>query len=70
MFICCSFSILRSPCYIYFLTGLSTYVSGANKSIYAPEPFDVGRFLEVDIFSTGQKVLVTTDGPIGPGEYH
>ena len=44
--------------------------SGANKSIYAPEPFDVGRFLEVDIFSTGQKVLVTTGGPIGPGEYH
>ncbi|XP_057507324.1 stomatal closure-related actin-binding protein 1-like [Actinidia eriantha] len=41
-------------------------ISGANKSIYAPEPFDVGRFLEVDIFSTVQKVLVTTGGPIGP----
>ncbi|XP_057467106.1 stomatal closure-related actin-binding protein 1-like [Actinidia eriantha] len=41
-------------------------IAGANKSIYAPEPFDVGRFLEVDIFSTGQKVLVTTGVPIGP----
>ncbi|CAL5416718.1 unnamed protein product [Camellia sinensis] len=39
---------------------------GANKSIYAPEPFDVGRFLEVDVVSAGQKVAVTTSGPIGP----
>ncbi|KAH7853308.1 hypothetical protein Vadar_001032 [Vaccinium darrowii] len=41
-------------------------ISGANRSIYAPEPFDVGRFLEVDVFSNGQKVVVTTTGPIGP----
>ncbi|XP_028124447.1 stomatal closure-related actin-binding protein 1-like [Camellia sinensis] len=41
-------------------------ISGANKSIYAPEPFDVGRFLEVDVVSAGQKVAVTTSGPIGP----
>ncbi|KAL6988069.1 Stomatal closure-related actin-binding protein 1 [Sarracenia purpurea var. burkii] len=41
-------------------------ISGANKSIYAPEPFDVGRFLEVDVISNGQKVLVTTAGSIGP----
>ncbi|XP_052176765.1 stomatal closure-related actin-binding protein 1-like [Diospyros lotus] len=40
------------------------FIAGANKSIYAPEPFDVGRFLEVDIASNGQKVAVTTTGPI------
>ncbi|THG08410.1 hypothetical protein TEA_015068 [Camellia sinensis var. sinensis] len=41
-------------------------ISGANKSIYSPEHFDVGRFLEVDVVSAGQKVVVTTSGPIGP----
>ncbi|XAR69537.1 hypothetical protein NMG60_11001166 [Bertholletia excelsa] len=41
-------------------------ISGANKSIYALEPFDVGRFLEVDIVSNAQKVTVTTSAPIGP----
>ncbi|KAF7116629.1 hypothetical protein RHSIM_RhsimUnG0018400 [Rhododendron simsii] len=41
-------------------------IKGANRPIYAPEPFDVGRFLEVDVFSTGQKVVVTTANPIGP----
>uniref|UniRef100_A0A5B7AGK3 Stomatal closure-related actin-binding protein 3 n=1 Tax=Davidia involucrata TaxID=16924 RepID=A0A5B7AGK3_DAVIN len=41
-------------------------ISGANKSIYAPEPFDVGRFLEADIVSNGQKVTVMTAGAIEP----
>ena len=41
--------------------------SGANQSVYAPEPFDVGRILQADIISNGQKVTVTTDGPIDPG---
>ncbi|KAJ6426010.1 hypothetical protein OIU84_026564 [Salix udensis] len=36
---------------------------GANKTFYAPEPFDVGRVLQVDIVSNGQKVIVTTSGP-------
>ncbi|XP_022872079.1 stomatal closure-related actin-binding protein 2-like [Olea europaea var. sylvestris] len=39
-------------------------VSGANKFVYAPEPIDVGRVLQVDIVSNGQKVSVTTSGPI------
>ncbi|KAJ6304284.1 hypothetical protein OIU77_018033 [Salix suchowensis] len=30
-------------------------ISGANKTFYAPEPFDVGRVLQVDIVSNGQK---------------
>ncbi|KAJ6870329.1 stomatal closure-related actin-binding protein 2-like [Populus alba x Populus x berolinensis] len=41
-------------------------ISGANKTFYAPEPFDVGRVLQVDIVSNGQKVIVTTSGPIEP----
>lgn len=41
-------------------------ISGANKSIYAPEPFDVGRILQADIVSNGQRVTVTTIGPIEP----
>ncbi|KAH8485834.1 hypothetical protein H0E87_027320 [Populus deltoides] len=41
-------------------------ISGANKTFYAPEPFDVGRVLQVDIVSHGQKVIVTTSGPIEP----
>ncbi|XP_047320775.1 stomatal closure-related actin-binding protein 3-like [Impatiens glandulifera] len=41
-------------------------ISGATKTVYAPEPFDVGRFLEVDIISNGQKFYVTTVGAISP----
>jgi len=48
-------------------------ISGANKSIYAPEPFDVGRVLQAEIVSNGQKFRVTTTGPIdtaaGLGSY-
>ncbi|XP_073151049.1 stomatal closure-related actin-binding protein 3-like [Henckelia pumila] len=39
-------------------------ILGANKSVYAPEPIDVGRVLQVDIVSNGQKICLTTDGPI------
>ncbi|GLT95718.1 hypothetical protein SLE2022_133840 [Rubroshorea leprosula] len=39
-------------------------ISGANKSMYAPEPLDVGRILEADVISNGQKATVTTDGPV------
>lgn len=41
-------------------------ISGANKSVYAPEPFDVGRILQVDIISNGQKSEVTTAGHVDP----
>nr|AFK36560.1 unknown [Lotus japonicus] len=36
-------------------------VSGADKSIYAPDPFDVGRILQVDIVSNGKKLTLTTN---------
>lgn len=35
-------------------------ISGANKSIYAPDPLDVGRMLQVDIVSNGKKLTLTT----------
>uniref|UniRef100_A0A251TER3 Putative transcription elongation factor 1 n=1 Tax=Helianthus annuus TaxID=4232 RepID=A0A251TER3_HELAN len=38
----------------------------ANKSVCAPEPYDVGRILQVDIISNAQKSIVTTDCPIQP----
>ncbi|KAL8213717.1 hypothetical protein R6Q57_003166 [Mikania cordata] len=41
-------------------------ISGANKSVYAPEPFDVGRILQVDIISNGQKSTVTTACTVQP----
>lgn len=40
---------------------------GAIKSVYAPEPFDVGRVLQVDIIYEGQRLTLTTAGPIDPG---
>ncbi|KVI08108.1 hypothetical protein Ccrd_013523 [Cynara cardunculus var. scolymus] len=42
-------------------------ISGATKSIYAPEPSDVGRYLEVDVISDGQSVTLTTSDSIEPG---
>ncbi|KAF8104667.1 hypothetical protein N665_0170s0042 [Sinapis alba] len=39
-------------------------ISGANQSVYAPEPYDVGRVIQADILCNSQKFTVTTDGPI------
>lgn len=39
-------------------------ISGADKSVYAPEPIDVGRVLEVDIVSNCLKASLTTVGQI------
>ncbi|KAK8588845.1 hypothetical protein V6N12_023258 [Hibiscus sabdariffa] len=48
-------------------------ISGANKTMYAPEPLDVGRFLQAEILSNGRKISVTTANPIdsaaGLGSY-
>ncbi|CAI0374584.1 unnamed protein product [Linum tenue] len=42
-------------------------ILGAEKPIYAPEPLDVGRVLQVEVVSNGQKVSsVTTAGHIEP----
>ncbi|CAL5357265.1 unnamed protein product [Camellia sinensis] len=41
-------------------------VRGATKSVYAPEPFDVGRILQAEIILDGQKITLTTAGPIDP----
>ncbi|CAI0439915.1 unnamed protein product [Linum tenue] len=42
-------------------------ILGAEKPIYAPEPLDVGRVLQVDVVSNGQNISsVTTAGHIEP----
>lgn len=41
--------------------------SGATKPQYAPEPFDVGKNLHVEIVLGDKKILLTTTGPIDPG---
>lgn len=35
-------------------------IQGANKSTYAPEPLDVGKFLQADILSSSQRISVST----------
>ncbi|XP_071723710.1 stomatal closure-related actin-binding protein 2-like [Rutidosis leptorrhynchoides] len=41
-------------------------ISGANKAMYAPEPYDIGRVLQAEVFSNGQKFTVSTAGLIEP----
>lgn len=55
-------------CLVY-LCYLKCYptLSGANRTVYAPEPFDVGRVLQAEVCSNGRKVTVTSSGPINPG---
>lgn len=53
---------------LHELLNCFSILSGANKSVYAPEPFDVGRILQADIVSNGQKDTLITAGPIGPGQ--
>lgn len=60
--------------YISYLVPALSYVvqffdlTGANKSIYSPEPLDVGRILQADIMSNSQRIMtVTTIGPIEIG---
>jgi len=45
---------------------VSLHFSGAIKSIYAPDPSDVGRILQVDIVSNGKKLTLTTN-PVQAG---
>lgn len=42
-------------------------MTGATKSVYAPEPCDVGRILQADILTNDQATTVATSGPIDPG---
>lgn len=40
---------------------------GATKSVYAPEPCDVGRILQAEISANDQTTTVATSGPVDPG---
>lgn len=50
-----------------FISHSTITTTGAIKSVYAPEPFDVGRILQADIILEGQWLTLTTAGPIDPG---
>ncbi|QCD86190.1 Stomatal closure-related actin-binding protein [Vigna unguiculata] len=39
---------------------------GATKSVYASEPFDVGRVLQADVISESEHLTLSTVGPIDP----
>ncbi|XP_034689081.1 stomatal closure-related actin-binding protein 1-like [Vitis riparia] len=45
---------------------ITFYFVGAIKSVYAPEPFDVGRVLQADIVLDGYQITLATAGPIDP----
>ena len=53
--------------HFYLCLSYNTTFSGATNSVYAPEPFDVGRILQVDIISESEHVTLSTAGPIDPG---
>ncbi|TYG39004.1 hypothetical protein ES288_D13G270000v1 [Gossypium darwinii] len=46
--------------------GKKELISGGCKSVYAPEPFDVGRSLQAEIIYDGQLIKLTTTGAIDP----
>ncbi|XP_047316693.1 stomatal closure-related actin-binding protein 1-like isoform X2 [Impatiens glandulifera] len=46
--------------------GKKELISGATKPVYAPEPFDVGRILQVEVILDQQLVTLTTTSPIDP----
>ncbi|KAL6657070.1 hypothetical protein ACP70R_004850 [Stipagrostis hirtigluma subsp. patula] len=41
-------------------------ISGATKSVYAPEPHDVGRYIQAEIRFCGQISIIKTSGPVDP----
>lgn len=51
---------------IYFID-ITIIIIGAVKSVYAPEPFDVGRMLQAEITFDGQQIVLKTTGAIDPG---
>ncbi|MED6192753.1 Stomatal closure- actin-binding protein 1 [Stylosanthes scabra] len=50
------------PC----INNTTSSFSGATKSVYAPEPLDVGRILQVDIISESLQITLSTTGQIDP----
>uniref|UniRef100_A0A0A0LWY7 Stomatal closure-related actin-binding protein PH domain-containing protein n=1 Tax=Cucumis sativus TaxID=3659 RepID=A0A0A0LWY7_CUCSA len=46
--------------------GKKELISGATKTVYAPEPFDVGKILQADVILDDHRITLTTTGPIDP----
>jgi len=53
--------------HLYLPLSYNITFSGATKSVYGPEPFDVGHVLQADVISESEHVTVSTAGPIDPG---
>ncbi|KAJ8751550.1 hypothetical protein K2173_016787 [Erythroxylum novogranatense] len=51
---------------VSFEGGKKELISGATKSVYAPEPFDVGRVLQAEIVYNDQHITLSTTGAIDP----
>ncbi|XP_038879450.1 stomatal closure-related actin-binding protein 1 [Benincasa hispida] len=51
---------------VAFEGGKKELISGATKSVYAPEPFDVGKILQADVILDDHRITLTTTGPIDP----
>ena len=43
---------------------------GATRPVYAPEPHDVGRYLQADINFGGEIAMTTTAGLVDPGLFN
>uniref|UniRef100_A0A453AXM6 Stomatal closure-related actin-binding protein Ig domain-containing protein n=1 Tax=Aegilops tauschii subsp. strangulata TaxID=200361 RepID=A0A453AXM6_AEGTS len=41
-------------------------ISGATKLVYAPEPHDVGRYLQAEVNLGGETSVAKTAGPLDP----
>ena len=69
------FIIIQNQAQISFYVVLSSdfllfqiwWYAGATKSVYAPEPFDVGRFLQAEIVLNDEKATLSTTAPIDSG---
>jgi hypothetical protein len=54
---------------IYFWHLLLLKLLGATKPVYAPEPHDVGRYIQAEIKFGCQISIAKTSGPIDPGMF-
>lgn len=59
-----------SGCQYFWLFFLFLDLLGATRSVYAPEPHDVGRYLEAEINYGGEIAIAKTAGPIDPGLFN
>jgi hypothetical protein len=62
-------NILFSRHHNFFHTCYYLNFLGATKPVYAPEPHDVGRYIQAEITFGGQISIAKTAGPVDPGMF-